>query len=92
MEGDLEFPCALLAPMLAAAVKEMTNLRRFDLKSNAEGVMKHSSELSKALLSLRTLALTDVCAEACDTFAEAVAGDDGSLSHLHTLCLTLSIP
>ncbi|KAH6891641.1 hypothetical protein BKA70DRAFT_1538034 [Coprinopsis sp. MPI-PUGE-AT-0042] len=81
LEGNANHPCSKLAPMLASALRYMINIRRFDLESNAEGLMKHSSALAKSILSLQSLTslmLSDVGPAAANSLKEAVEALGGS--------------
>ncbi|KAH6891592.1 hypothetical protein BKA70DRAFT_851289 [Coprinopsis sp. MPI-PUGE-AT-0042] len=90
-EGHPDYPCSQLAPLLAVALRGMTNIQRFELKCNTETAMKHSPDLAGALLSLKSLhslTLSDIWSNASDALGGAVAGmEDGSWSPIRTLRL-----
>ncbi|KAH6908234.1 hypothetical protein BKA70DRAFT_1483738 [Coprinopsis sp. MPI-PUGE-AT-0042] len=89
LEGDPDYPCSQLAPMLTCALTDMTNLCLLEIGGNTEGAMKYSPELAKSLLglpSLKSLTLIDVGVLASGALGKA-AGALNRASQLQSLQL-----
>ncbi|KAH6908237.1 hypothetical protein BKA70DRAFT_1427471 [Coprinopsis sp. MPI-PUGE-AT-0042] len=90
LEGEPDYPCSQLAPMIASAFTGMTNLRLLEVGSNTEGAMKYSPELARSLLdlpSLLSLTLSDVGMLASGALGQA-AGDRNRVSQLQSVQLS----